>query len=221
MNALRQSLTAALMLIPALVLCVYAIPHFMNGVAVDGAIPVPNYMIAQIAMPKPAYVDAVMALRQASPRDGYAAIARAEAALHAGAPPFSQAPVLAQGLTQEPASARGWLLLSNVWASTTDKKKAAQALAQALLLAPHEYWLIGLRARQAAFLWPYLDADTQALALEQARMLWEEPILRGQLQPLLSSPEGVRLVARAFAGQPDEIREMNRFLSAQARQQTQ
>ena len=220
MNALRQSLTAALMLIPALMLGVYALPHFMDGVARDGAIPVPNYMIAQIAMPRAAYVDAVMALRQASPRDGDAAIARAEAALHAGAPPFSQVPVLTQGLSQEPASARGWLLLSNVWASTTDKKKAAQALAQALVLAPHEYWLIGARARQAALLWPYLDTDTQALALEQARMLWEEPLVRSQLPPLLSSREGARLVTRAFAGQPDELREMNRWLSAQARQQS-
>jgi hypothetical protein len=218
MTLLRQSLTAALLLIPAIVLCAYAAPHFLNGVAVDGTIPVPNYMIAQIAMPKAAYEDAVIALAQASPRDGSAAIARAEAALHAGAQPLSQAPILTQGLMQEPASARGWLLLSNVWAPA-DKRKAAQALAQALVLAPHDYWLIGARAKQAAILWPDLDADTQALALEQARMLWEEPILRSQLQPLLSSPEGVHLVARAFAGQPDEIREMNRWLSAQSVQQ--
>ena len=209
------------MLIPAVALGIYATPHFLDGVARDGAIPVPNRMIAQIAMPKAAYVDAVMALREASPRDGDAAIARAEAALHAGAPPFSQVPVLTLGLSQEPASARGWLLLSNAWATTTDKKKAAQALAQALVLAPHEYWLIGMRAKQAAFLWPYLDADTQALALEQARMLWEEPLLRGQLPLLLSTPEGGRLVTRAFAGQSDELREMNRWLSAQARQQAQ
>ena len=218
MTALRQTLTAALLLIPAIALCLYALPHFRDGVAVDEAIPVPNHMIAQIAMPKPAYVDAVIALRQASPRDGDAAIAQAEAALHAGAMPFSQVPVLTQGLTQEPASARGWLLLSEVWASI-DQKKAAQAMAQALLLAPHDYWLIGPRAKQAAFLWSYLDTDTQALALQEARMLWEEPILRGQLQPLLSTPEGVRLATRAFAGQPDEIRAMNRWLSAQARQQ--
>lgn len=221
MTLLRQSLTAVLLLIPAVALGIYATPHFLDGVARDGAIPVPNRMIAQIAMPKAAYVDAVMALREASPRDGDAAIARAEAALHAGAPPFSQVPVLTLGLSQEPASARGWLLLSNAWATTTDKKKAAQALAQALVLAPHEYWLIGMRAKQAAFLWPYLDADTQALALEQARMLWEEPLLRGQLPLLLSTPEGGRLVTRAFAGQSDELREMNRWLSAQARQQAQ
>ena len=67
-------------------------------------------------------------------------------------------------------------------------------------------------------LWPYLDADAQAQALEQTRMLWEEPLLRGQIRPLLFSSEGVSLVTRAFASQQDELRDMNRWLSLQRRQ---
>ncbi|MGA7676570.1 MAG: hypothetical protein WCA78_16175 [Rhizomicrobium sp.] len=217
MNVFRQVATGILCLIPAIALGAFAVPHLLDGFAVDAAIPVPVYMIAQVPMPKAAYEDAVVALGRADPRDGDAAIARAEASLRSGAQPLSQVPTLTQGLTQVPASARGWTLLSEAWLAT-DKRNAARALGQALLLAPHEYWLVGPRALDAAMLWPYLDADAQAQALEQTRMLWEEPLLRGQIRPLLFSSEGVSLVTRAFASQQDELRDMNRWLSLQRRQ---
>jgi hypothetical protein len=212
MNRLFQLVGSVLLLLPALALGTSAWAHFADGVAVDAAIPVPVYMIQQIAMPKVAYEDAAAALSKADARDGEAAVARAEAALHGGAMSADGAALLVQALTQEPASARGWTLLAEAQ-EPADKKSAARALSQALLLAPRDYWLIGARAQDSARLWAELDRDTQALALEQARMLWEVPELRDQLRHLLTTPKGVALVAKAFAGREDELRTMNRWLA--------
>jgi len=216
MDALRRIGGASLLSLPALVLGFFAATHFFDGLATDAAIPVPVYMVAQIAMPKAAYEDATAALARADTRDGTAAIERAEAGLRSGVSPAGQVPVLTQGLQHEPASARGWMLLSEAL-QPTDKAAAARALSQALVLAPREYWLVEARAQDAALLWDHLDAESQARALEQTRMLWQEPILRGQLRRLLLTQDGVDLVARAFAGRQDEVREMNRWLSAERR----
>lgn len=137
-----------------------AVPHFEDGRAQDAAIPIPNYMIAQTAVPKAAYRAAEIALARANAADGEAMIARAEAALRAGAKPADVIPDLEQALTHQPASARGWTLLADAWAPT-DKKKAANALALALELAPKNYWLSGMRAQAAAQLWEDLDADAK------------------------------------------------------------
>jgi len=212
MNTLRQVVTSVLLLLPALALGYFSWAHFVDGLVIDAAIPVPIYMVQQIAMPRAAYEDAGAALARADARDGDAAVARAEAALHSGALPASQVPLLIHGLMQEPATARGWTILSEALLPT-DKKGAARALSQALVLAPRDYWLIGARAQDGALLWPELDPDAQTLALEQTRMLWEEPVLRDRLRRLLFSPQGVALVARAFAGRRDELRSMNRWLS--------
>ena len=216
MDASRRIVGSVLLSLPGLVLGFFAAAHFVDGLAVDAAIQVPIYMVAQIAMPKAAYEDAAAVLARADARDGTAAIAHAEARLHSGASPAAQVSILTQGLLQEPASARGWTLLSEVLLPT-DKEGAARALSEALVLAPREYWLVESRAHDAALLWKYLDAETQTRALEQTRMLWEEPILRGQLRRLLLTQEGVDLAARAFAGRQDELREMNRWLSAERR----
>jgi hypothetical protein len=216
MDALRRIAGSIFLSLPAWALGFFAAAHFSDGLATDAAIPVPVYMIAQIAMPKAAYEDAAAALARADARNGAAAIARAEAGLRSGASPAAQVPILIHGLLQEPSSARGWTLLSEA-RLPTDKKNAARALSQALVLAPREYWLVEARVHDAALLWKYLDAETQARALEQTRMLWQEPVLRGQLRRLLFAQEGVDLVARAFAGRQDEVREMNRWLSAERR----
>lgn len=215
MNRLPQLAGSVLLLLPALALGTLARAHFSDGVAVDAAIPVPVFMIQEIAMPKVAYEDAAIALERADPRDGEAALERAEAALHGGAAPANEVPLLVHGLMQEPAGARGWTLLAEAEESQ-DKKSAARALSQALVLGPRDYWLIGARAQDAARLWPQLDRDAQGLALEQTRMLWEEPDLRDQLRRLLSTPKGVALVAKAFAGRPDDLRTMNRWLALTA-----
>ncbi len=216
MKRFVQAVGNILWLVPAVVLAFAAVPHFLDGLAVDAAIPAPVYMIAPGPMPKSAYEAAVTPLGRADPRDGDAAIARGEAALRSGARPLSQVPALSEGLTQEPASARGWTLLSEAW-MPTDKRKAARALAQALLLAPNEYWLAGARVQDAALLWPYLDGDTRAQALDQTRALWEEPLLRSQIRPLLISPDGKHLLERAFPNQKNKIGDIHWWLSRERR----
>ncbi len=216
MDALHRIVGSILLSLPALVLGFFAAAHFSDGLAVDAAIPVPVYMVAQITMPKAAYESAAAALAHADPRNGTAAISRAEAGLHSGALPAGEVSILTYGLLQEPASARGWTLLSEAQLPT-DKKSAARALSQALLLAPRDYWLAEARAHDAALLWDHLDTETQTRALEQTRMLWQEPVLRNQLRRLLLTQQGVDLVARAFVGRQDELRAMNRWLSAERR----
>ncbi len=113
-------------LLPALALAAFAYFDFCDGLARDAAIPVPTYMIAQVAMPRAAYQDAVAALASADPHDGDATIARGEASLRSGMRPLDVAPVLIDGLEHAPASSRGWLLLSEVW-RMHDRRKAVQA----------------------------------------------------------------------------------------------
>lgn len=208
----RRAFVAFLLLIPAVALAWLAFFHMRDGAAVDAAVPVPNYMIAAIAMPNAAYVDAALALETADPRNGEAAVERAEAIMHSGAAKARVAAILADGLSREPASARGWTLLCEA-ELRSDKKAAARALGQALVLAPRDYWLMEARVQDAALLWPALDPDMQAMALRQTRLLWEEPELRRELLQLLRAPEGVAITARAFANDEDQIRAMNRWLS--------
>jgi hypothetical protein len=208
-----------LLLLPAILLACFGVVGLRNGTAEDAAVPVPIYMVAQVPMARAAYADATAALAHADRRNGEAIITRAEAEWHVSAPPTEVASLLTAGLMEEPASARGWTLLSEVLV-VTDKLKAADALTQALVLAPREYWLIEARARDAAILWPELGNDSQAMALEQARMLWKEPVLRNQLRLILQTPEGVSIINQAFADQPDEIRAMNRWLRRERERET-
>ena len=216
----RQTAVAILLVLPALVLGVFGYIHMRDGAATDAAVPVPVYMIAQVSMPRAAYIDAAAALSKADPRNGEAGIARAEALLRAGEPNRPSAEeLLARALTHQPASARGWTLLSEA-ALPHDRKLAARALRRALLLGPRDYWLMEARAQDAALLWRDLDHDTQAIALGQVRMLWREQSLRKQLLQLLRTPEGMALTARAFADRDDEIRAMNRWLSRERQEET-
>jgi|GEM_PF-1178884 hypothetical protein len=204
-----------LALMPAFILGIAAIPHFEDGYAMEAAVPVPNYMLLQKPLPKSAYVAAETALQDASPYDGEARILRAEAAINRGSkPPQSQIEPLKLGLALQPASARGWTLLAMAYAPV-DRKQAASALAMAFMLAPRDYFLAGLRVKEAAILWSDLDTDAQENALDQARMLWDQPQLREQLRWVLTSEDGRQIVAKAFAGRQDDIREMNRWLSVQ------
>lgn len=173
-------------------------------------------MIAQVPMPRTAYLDAAAALKRANPRDGEALIAAGEASLRSGMATRRAIPLLVEGLSHQPSYARGWLLLSQASLSS-DHGMAVRALSQALVLGPRDYWLMGIRAQEAALLWRDLDPELQDMAFDQVRMLWQEPLLRGQLRQLLRSPEGVALAARAFAGRDEEVRDMNRWLAAERR----
>jgi hypothetical protein len=200
----------------ALLLGVGALPHFRDGLIIDQALPVPSYMIAAKNLPNSAYAHAASVLLRADPANGTSRIAGAEAALDSGASGMTQIPNLTAALIATPASTRGWLLLARA-AAPTDRKQAAAALSQALILAPYDYWVAGIRVRLAASLWSNLDQDAQSNALRQTRMLWEQQQLRPQLPAILASPGGLRLVRLAFAGQRDDLVALNRWVSAERR----
>jgi hypothetical protein len=194
------------------VLAAFSYSHFRDGVAQDGAVPVPVYMVAQRPLPTVAYVHAAESLAKASARNGEPTLQRTEARMHAGENPANLVPVLEEGLSRIPASARGWWLLSEATASS-NKALSTRALSQSIALGPREYWLITPRLNDAAKQWASLDPDTQAASIAQVRLLWETPILQDHLVILCQSAEGTALVTRAFA--PDEIRQINRWLARQ------
>jgi hypothetical protein len=194
------------------VLAAFAYTHFRDGVAQNGAVPVPVYMIAHRPLPAMAYVHAAESLAGASVRNGEPILQRTEARMHAGENPELLALAAKEGLSRIPASPRGWLLLSELTAPS-DKAFAARALAQSIAMGPREYWVVTPRLVDAAKQWPDLDRDTQASVMSQVRLLWEAPILRDQLVTLCQSAEGAALVTRAFS--PDDIRQINRWLARQ------
>lgn len=203
-------LAGGLMLMPAVLLGIFGYAHFRDGIANDSAIPVPVSMVAHLSLPKSAYADAAVALANADPRNGDAAIIRTEAGMRTEAGPEQLADALEDGLSHAPASARGWLLLCDARYSS-DKPGAARALSQSILLAPREFWLIGLQVLDAARLWSDLDKDTQTRVLVEMRLMWAEPVLRAHLLTVLRSPQAAALATRAFS--QDDIRAINRWAS--------
>lgn len=202
-------LRRVLLLAPALALAIFGYDRFCDGLAQDGAVPVPVYMIAHRPLPERAYVHAAESLAGANDRNGEAMLQRAEARMRAGQSAAVVSESIRDGLLRQPASPRGWLLLSEVRAFG-NKAGAVRALSQSLMLGPREYWLILPRLIDAAKLWADLDADTQASVLAQVRLLWETPALKEQMLTLCQSPEGAALVTRAFT--PDKVRDINRWL---------
>lgn len=201
----------ALWSLPGLVLAGFGALHMRDGAASDAAVPVPSAMVAGITAPAEAYRHTAAVLALADTRNGEAVIVRAEALMHVG-DRRGAVPLLVAGLARAPASARGWVLLSE---AEDDERPsdAARALAMGLVLAPHDYWLAGRRVRDAARLWSRLDGEGCRLAMDQARLLWRDEVLRDQLRDVLRTAEGLSVVARAFAGQSEDVREMNRWLA--------
>lgn len=213
-TTLTKVLRVAGMTAPAIVLALFAWAHFLDGVAQDAAVPVPVYMVAQRALPPIAYVHAAESLENADTRNGEPNLQRAEARMHAGSDIAQLSNETREALVHIPASPRGWLLLSEL-SFPADKKLAAEALSQSILLGGHEYWLMIPRLVDASKLWESLDRDAQRSVISQVRLVWKTPQLRSQLLTLCQTPEGAALVTRAFSS--DEIRQINRWLS-QARQ---
>jgi len=204
-----------------LLLFLGALPHFRNGWTIDQALPVPSYMIAGRALPPSAYVHAAITLHAANHADGTSHIAGAEAALDSGAPGATQIGELESALTATPASVRGWLLLAQARQAAGDRRGAAQALSEALILAPYDYWVAEKRLLLATQLWSNLDPDSQDAAIRQVRLMWSEPKLHPQLLDFAGSREGAALTDRAFAGDRDDLIAINRLLSAARRQSSE
>jgi len=212
----RQLVVAAALLVPAIVLGAFGSEQLRDGMARDAAVPVPLYMVEQVSMPTAAYREAAEALSRANTRNGEALLQRGEALLRTFAPAATVVAIAERGLLRQPASARGWTVLAEAL-MVSDKAKAAKALLQALILAPRDYWLVAVRAQDAALLWDQLDSDSRQMAIGQARMLWQEPDLHPMLFKFLKTPVGTAFETKAFAGEPDEIRAMNRWVRTEIR----
>ena len=199
----------------AAVLIAFGLRHANDGLAVDAAIPVPSSMIARVAMPVQAYRSAAAALAKADPADGDAREMRGEAEFHAQDLDAARAD-LSGALAHAPGSARAWTVLAEAQLPA-NPGRAAVLFSQAVMLAPFDFWLMGQRLDDAESLHDKLDADTVRRVNDQTRLLWSEPLLHPQLLQLLSTPNGVQLVTHAFAGDPDDLRAMNRWVSSQLR----
>lgn len=206
--------TRVLALLLPLALIAVAIPHLIDGVALENAFPVPVYTEMNVAMPRSSYVSAANALAQGMRRDGDRAVAQAEAEANAGGTPSDVVATLMSGLSQSPASPRGWMLLAERL-SRTDRKQAGEALTVALTLSPNDYWLLGRMERDAGYLWDNLSQDARAVAVNAAPTLWKMPELRVYLRPVLATKAGPKLVTSAFQLDPEELRALNRWVAEQ------
>ena len=200
------------LLLPAVLVSVLAIPRFVSGLALEAAYPVPPYIAKNVVLPRKSYATAAAILSHADPSDGETQIARAEAAHLAGEPDAQVIPIVENGLSHDPASARGWTLLCEVL-QRTDRARSAKALTIALELARYDYFLAGRRARDGAVLWDAIAADDRPLLLRQAQLLWTEPQLHSEIPPLLNTPGGAALMTRALSDDPQQIRSLNRWVA--------
>jgi hypothetical protein len=198
--------------VPALLVTLAAVPRIATGIALESAFPVPTYIAMNVRLPDKSYKAAATLLNRASQSDGDTQILRAEAVHLGGAPNSEVGPIIQNGLSSDPASSRGWTLLSETLIST-NRARSAKALGIALELAPYDYYLAGRRARDGAALWDALQADSRELLIRQAALLWTEPLLHGEIMPTLSAPGGAALMARALSEGPDQIRKLNQWVA--------
>ena len=195
-------------------LVVLAVPHLIDGVALENAFPVPVYTEMDLAVPRSSYVNAANALAQGMRRDGDRAVMQAEAEANAGAAQADVLQVVTNGLAQSPASPRGWTLLAEEL-SRTDRKQAGEALSVALTLAPNDYYLLGRMERDAGYLWDNLSQDARDVAVNAAPTLWKVPQLRVYIRPVLAMRGGPSLMTSGFHFDPEELRALNRWVEEQ------
>ena len=197
------------MLFPAIILAGTAMPRLVSGFALAMALPVPYLIDANEHLPTTAYKAARDALAYGSTFDGQMKIWEAQAAYLAGSRSEDVQPILASALDRAPSSAQGWTLLAEIEASR-DPERAASALGLALQLAPFDYWLGPRRVSVGSGLWNVLNVEQRDSLLRQVRLLWSEPQLRAALEAAFATQQGGALAARAFADEPDVLRELNR-----------
>lgn len=204
---------ALLTLLPAALIAV-AIPHLIDGMAIESAFPVPVYLQMNAVQTHQAYVDASDALSRGSAADGDRAILEAESKVLAGADKSATLATLRNGLSRSPATARGWTLLAEQLASS-DRRGAGQVLAIALMLAPNDYFLTCRLIRDAGALWDVLPDDARRIAISEAPAMWKTPDFRPYIRAVLATKSGPKLMTEAFRLEPDELRAMNRWVAEQ------
>jgi hypothetical protein len=212
MNTFRIWLLRIALLLPAAAVVAAAYPRLVSGMALEAAFPYTAYLEMNVFLSPASYAYIARILAHSPPADGETQILRAEAAVDAGEPIATTIAITKSGLAHAPCSARGWILLAALL-SNNDPKDAVAALSLAIELAPREYYLIGPRAVVGAALWKFLPGETRARLIEDARLLATESALRDQLRILLGAKGGSALVTRAFANNPEQLREINRSLA--------
>ena len=205
--------------LPAIALAALSIPAFFFGLNREAAFPVSAYMVDRYPVAKSSYAAAAWYLSNSGPNDGDTLVEAAEAAADAGAPPQSVVPLLERGLAKAPASVRGWTLLSELRLAEKDPHGAGQALSLALRSGPYDYWIAARRAEAGSSLFDSLGTDDKNSVMAQTRLLWESDSMRPQIPALAETPQGARLLTSAFAGDPEKIRAINRWLAEYQRQQ--
>jgi hypothetical protein len=200
------------LLMPVALLVALALPRFNTGFLLEKSFPATDFIQTDVALPATTYRGVARLLAGASRNDSETALLQAEAALNAGVPPVEVLPKVENALASSPSAARGWIILASLW-TASDPRKAAQALAFAVDLAPREYYLILPRLLVGAPLWRDLPDRAQGKLLSDARALAGDQTRRGQLRLLLARRGGAELLVRAFAGQPEALRELNRDLA--------
>lgn len=136
--------------------------------------------------------------------------------VHAGEKSANVISQIEEGLAHAPTSAEGWASYAEALAPV-NANKAAQALDQAFTLAPYDIFWAGRRVQLAARIWNYLGGDAKDEAIRQTHMLWDEPTFRNEIFVLSTTSTGIKLLTRAYAKDPDTLRAINRWISAQQR----
>jgi len=217
-GALDWCLRIFLALLPAALVAV-GVPHLIDGLAWESAFPVPVYIQMDAPLARKSYESAAQALARGEKRDGESAVFEAEALYNAGRPHAQVLPVLLSGLANSPASARGWCLVSELL-MPVDRRGAADALSNSLTLSPNDYYLVDRQLRDAGALWDVLPDDSRQVAINAAPNLWTIPELRESIRPVLRTKGGPELMSKAFRFEPEQLRELNRWV-AQRRFQEQ
>ena len=205
--AFRAALT-----IPAVILVALGVPRLATGLLLQRSFPATAYIETNTPLPASSYGEVAKILSHASRRDAATQLLQAEAAINAGTSPNFVIPTVKQAVASSPLSARGWIILASLL-TQEDPKRAAEALTLAFDLAPRDYYLILPRALVAASLWNGLPARVQSILLKDVNVIAGDPYKRDELRLLLSKPGGGELVSRAFAGNPDGLRQLNRSLA--------
>jgi tetratricopeptide (TPR) repeat protein len=218
-EALWRWLARAAWFLPPIMIIALAVPRLASGAAGEAAFPVPIYIVMNYPLPQKTYANAARILGATNSYDGDQTISEAEAAADSGVAPSQTIQLVRGGLMHAPVNARGWTLLADAYLAEKNVRAGAQALSLALTLGPFDYWVAGRRARACAALWNVLGAIDRDACENQARLLWDASDLRPQLIPLVQTQEGVQLLTRAVDNDPQQVRDINRFLSGVRREQ--
>ena len=216
-GALSWCLRVGLALLPVAV-AAGAVPQLIDGIALNAAFPVPVYIQLDAPLPRAAYLHGADALARGVQRDGERAIFEAEALADAGASRGTILSVLRDGLSRSPATPRGWALMSELL-MPVDRKQAANALGISLTLAPADYYLVDRQVLDAGELWDVLPDDAKQVAINAAPVLWTKEELHSQIRPVLRTRGGPELMSKAFRFDPEQLRQMNRWLTLQRQQE--